>query len=610
MQVLIEEGGAFKVAKVMSEAASSLQVEFLSGKRSKIKANHVLLRFENPVPELLDKAKAMADTFDIAFMWECCGEDEFTFGEFATDYFGREPTVLESTAIAMCLHSAPIYFNRKGKGKYKAATPDILKAALAGLEKKRLIQAQITEYAKALCAYTLPEGIAKRLDMLLYAPDKNAIEYKAVDQAASQHHLSHLKLLEKAGAIPSTHDYHLGAFLREYFPKGEAFPNTDFISEWPDLPVADVQAFSIDDSTTTEIDDAFSFAKQDDGLTKVGIHIAAPALGVLPDTPLDQEVLKRMSTVYMPGHKITMMPEAVCQAFSLDEGQTRPALSLYLYVNDAYEIVQRDTKLELVTVKDNLRHDDLEPYFNEDTLDEDSGHAYWQTCLFLYRLADVLEKGRGKHDPNRPAQIDYSFYVNDGIVKIVGRRRGAPMDKLVAELMIEANQHWGGLLAKHSVPGLYRIKNGGKVFMGTEAEPHEGLGVKQYAWSTSPLRRAVDLINQRQIIAVVNNAEPDYSTSQNQLMPIAKQFELTYSAYAEFQSRMERYWCCQYLVQEKLETIEAIVWRENLVNLEGMHFITKVPNLPELSSGTRVQLKIGKIDLLMIELECRYEVTL
>lgn len=610
MQVLIEEGGAFKVAKVMSEAASSLQVEFLSGKRSKIKANHVLLRFENPVPNLLDEAKAMAETFDIDFMWECCGEGEFTFGEFAADYFGREPSVLESTAIAMRLHSAPIYFNRKGKGKYKAATEEILKAALVGLEKKRIIQEQIAAYAAELTASKLPEGIAARLDMLLYAPDKNAIEYKAVDQAANETNLSHLKLLQKVGAIPSAHDYHLGAFLREYFPKGEAFPSADFVSEWPDLPIVDAQAFSIDDSTTTEIDDAFSFAKQDDGLTKVGIHIAAPALGVWPDTPLDQEMLKRMSTVYMPGHKITMMPEAVGQAFSLDQGQTRPALSLYLYVNDDYEIVQRDTKLELITIKDNLRHDDFEPYFNEETLEADSGHEYWQPCLFLFRLAETLEKTRGKFDPNRPPQIDYNFYVNDGIVKIVGRRRGAPMDKLVAELMIEANQHWGGLLAKHSVPGLYRVKNGGKVYMGTEAEQHEGLGVKQYAWSTSPLRRAVDLINQRQIISVVNNAEPDYTTSQNQLMPIAKQFELTYAAYADFQTRMERYWCCQYLVQEKLEAIEAIVWRENLVNLEGMHFITKVPNLPELAPGTRVRLKISKIDLLLIELECRYEATL
>lgn len=607
MQVLIEEGGAFKVAKVMSEAANSLQVEFLSGKRSKIKANHVLLRFDAETSDLLEQAKILSETFDIDFMWECCGEDEFTFLAFAEDYFGHSPSVLESTAIVMRLHSAPIYFNRKGKGKYKAATAEVLKAALAGLEKKRLIQEKIDAYVAELSAFNYPDGIAQQLDMLLYAPDKNAIEYKALEAAANQTHLSQLKLLEKIGAVPSAHDYHIGAFLREYFSKGEAFPEQTVDADFSQLPVADVKAFSIDDSTTTEIDDAFSLEEPSDGLTRVGIHIAAPALGVLPETPLDQEVMKRLSTVYMPGHKITMLPDSVVRVFSLDEGTTKPALSLYLYVDQEYNIVRRDTKLEQITVKDNLRHDDFEPFFNEETLEEDSGHAYWKTCLFLYELADSLEKARGKHDPNRPPQIDYNFYVEDGVVSIVGRKRGAPMDKLVAELMIEANQHWGGLLATHSVQGLYRVKNGGKVMMTTAVEPHEGLGVKQYAWSTSPLRRSVDLINQRQIIAVVENAEPSYQSNNDQLTQLAKQFELTHAAYNEFQTRMERYWCCQYLVQEKLETVEATVWRENLVNLADMHFITKVPGLPELKSGSRVLLQIKKIDLLLIDLECKFE---
>ncbi len=608
MYVLTEEGGAFKVAKVMSEAASSMQVEFLSGKRSKLKANHVLLRFEKAIPDLIEQAKAMAESFDIDFMWECCGEGEFTFAEFAADYFGHEPTVLENTAIAMRLHSAPIYFNRKGKGKYKAATAEVLKAALAGLEKKRLIQEKIDTYIIALSAFELPEGIQKQLDMLLYAPDKNAPEYKALDEAAHQTHLSHLKLLEKVGAIPSAHDYHLGAFLREFFPKGEAFPDGELVNDFEHLPLADVKAFSIDDSTTTEIDDAFSFAVLEDGLTRIGIHIAAPALGVLPDSALNTEMLKRMSTVYMPGHKITMMPESVVKVFSLDEGQTRPALSLYLDVNDDFEIVRRDTKLERITIGDNLRHDDLEPYFNAETLEADSGHAYWQPCLFLFRLAESLEKGRGKYDSSRLPQTDYNFYVNDGIVKIVGRQRGAPMDKLVAELMIEANQHWGGLLATHSVPGLYRVKNGGKVFMTTVAEPHEGLGVKQYAWSTSPLRRAVDMINQRQLIAVLTNAKPFHSAQNDELMQTAKQFEMTYNAYGEFQMRMERYWCCQYLIQEGIEQVQATVWRENLVRLEGMHFITKVPSLPELKAGTEVSLKIYHIDLLLINVDCKFDV--
>jgi len=140
MNVFFEEDGTFKVASIMTETQGALQIESASGKRSKLKANHVLLRFELPTAGFLEAANTEADSLDIDFLWECCNEglfgaDEFGFETFAADYYGRKPTPIESAAIAIKLHSAPVYFNRKGKGKYKAAPAEILKAALAGLEK-------------------------------------------------------------------------------------------------------------------------------------------------------------------------------------------------------------------------------------------------------------------------------------------------------------------------------------------------------------------------------------------------------------------------------------------------------------------------------------------
>jgi exoribonuclease-2 len=370
--------------------------------------------------------------------------------------------------------------------------------------------------------------------------------------------------------------------------------------------LAEVEAFSIDDTTTTEIDDAFSIKTLADGSTQVGIHIAAPALGIAVDSPLDVEIMKRLSTVYMPGNKITMLPEDAIRPYSLDAGEIKPVLSLYLKVQPDLTISQRDTKVERIRIADNLRHDTLEPYFNEETLAADSGHPYWGKLLFLFNLAESLEKARGKHDPNRPIQIDYNFYVNAGRVSIVGRRRGAPMDKLVAELMIEANNQWGALLAAHEVPGLYRAQTGGKVFMTTKAEPHQGLGVAQYAWSTSPLRRAVDLINQRQLISTVLNSEPPYTSNNDVLLGHMRNFELAHQAYNEFQTRMERYWCLQYLIQEAIENVHGFVWRDNLVRLDDMPYITKVYGLPELKAGTRVSLQIQEVDTLQMELRTKF----
>lgn len=615
MNVFFEEDGSFKVASIMTETQGSMQIESASGKRSKVKTSNVLMRFETPLAGFMDAANAEADTLDVDFLWECCTEPdfggEFGFEAFAQEYYGRKPTPKEAAAIAIKLHSAPVYFNRKGKGRYKAAPAEILKAALAGLEKKRLLAEKMAGFVAQLKSHAMPDELIQKLDMLLYEPDKNSFEYKTLDTAASDLHLSHLKLLQACGAIPSAHDFHLGAFLREYFAKGTGFASEEVAPIPADLPLAEAEAFSIDDSTTTEIDDAFSIVQLADGVTRVGIHIAAPALGIAVDSPLDKEVMQRLSTVYMPGNKITMLPEAAIRPFSLDAGQVKPVLSLYLHVNADLVITQRDSKVELIKIVDNLRHDSLEPFFNETTLEADSGHPYWAKLLYLFHLAESLEKARGKYDPTKPAQIDHNFYVVDGKVSIVSRRRGAPMDKLVAELMIEANNQWGALLAAHEVPGLYRAQTGGKVYMTTKAEPHQGLGVAQYAWSTSPLRRAVDLINQRQIMSVVQNTAPTYLPNSDALTTHMRNFEMTYHAYSDFQTRMERYWCLQYLIQEGFlqegkQEVHATVWRENLVRLDSPPYMTKVYGLPELKPGTRVNLHVQEVDTLLMELRTKF----
>lgn len=610
MNVFYEEEGSFKVASVMSENPGSLQVEAISGKRSKIKTANVLLRFEGALAGFMDQAQAEAETLAADFLWECCGEPEFGFDELAKEYYGHIPNPVEAAATAISLHAAPMYFYRKGKGRYKAAPEESLKAALAAQERKRLQAEKVAEYVEQLKAHKLPAEFGNKLDMLFYDPDKNSLEWKALDEAVSATGLSHLKLLEACGAVPSAHDYHFGAFLREYFPQGMHFEAHEAISVPDSLDQSDAVAFSIDDATTTEIDDAFSVQALENGNTRIGIHIAAPAIGITPGSELDSIALKRLSTVYMPGNKITMLPEMAITPFSLHAGEWRPALSLYLEVDPELAIVNSASRLEAVKIADNLRHDALEPHFNEENWQTPNDHPYWQRLNLLHRLAESLEKGRGKADPNRTPQVDYNFYVENGVVRITERKRGSPMDKLVAELMIHANAYWGGILAEHDIPGIYRAQMGGKVYMTVNAEPHQGLGVAQYAWSTSPLRRAVDLINQRQMLALLQGTEPAYSKNSDAMTTAMREFDLTYNAYNEFQTRMERYWCLQYLRQQNVQEIAATVWRENLVRLDGMPYITKVHSLPELAPGARVLLEVKRIDPLLMELDCRYKTTL
>ncbi len=619
MFVLFEESGAFKAGTILADKDASLQVETSHGKRVKLKSSHVLLEFREPAPaELLDRAEADAEALDADFLWEVCGDDEFSFTELAADYFGHAPSAVEAAALLLRLHSAPIYFHRKGRGRFRKAPSDILKAALAGLEKKRQ-QAEAMEHMRAeLVAGRLPPELAGMVPQLLYRPDRNRLEAKALEAACVDSGLSAARLLLKCGALASTYDFHFNRFLFDQFPDGVGFSHYELPATEPDLPLAEVAAFSIDDATTTEIDDAFSVTPREGGGWRVGIHIAAPALGFERGSTLDAIARQRLSTVYMPGNKITMLPDAVVERYTLAAGRDCPAVSLYLDVSPALAITGHESRVERVPIVANLRHHDLEPVFNERSLEQGLPEFAWSRELkLLWDLATVLEAGRGKASTAQ-AQTDFSFYVDwqtatadgPGYVTISQRQRGSPLDKLVAELMILANSTWGRLLDQAGVPGIYRVQNGGKVRMSTAAEPHDALGVDCYAWSSSPLRRYVDLVNQWQIVAVLRDGPPPFAPRSADLFAAMRDFDLTYSAYAEFQRHMERYWSIRWLRQRGAETAEARVLRDNVVRFEQLPLVIKVPSLPLQLPGARVLLAITGSDLIDVDVAARHVETL
>ena len=606
MHVFFEDDGAFKAGTVLADNDTSLQVETASGKRMKIKAANVLLRFADPAPgALLAEAQALAEDMDPAFLWEASGGGEFAFVDLATEYFGRVPRAGEAASLAFCLHGSPMYFYKKGKGRYKAAPPEALKAALAAGERKRREAEEVALLAAELLAGRLPQAIRDHLPMLLYRPDKQAMATRAVAAACETAHTNALALLASCGAIPSTHDYHFNRFLSEAFPRGTAFPDYGTVPDAPALPLARVEAFSIDDATTTEIDDAFSVRALANGNVEIGIHIAVPALAILRGSALDAIARDRLSTVYMPGCKITMLPDEAIGRFTLAAGAPRPALSLYVETTPDGTPLRQATRLELVPVEANLRLDTV----GEDFVAAASpGDPRWTDELrALWRLAEKLEAARGKPDVPR---LDYTFLVDwdaadDGRVAIVPRPRGSPLDKLIAELMIHVNSTWGKLLHEANAPGLYRTQQAGKVKMSTKPEPHQGLGVAHYLWASSPLRRYSDLVNQRQLIAAVAGDALPYVEGDAELFAVLGAFEVTYAQYAEFQSRMEHYWCLRWLEQERLSEATASVVRDNLVRFDALPLYVRVADLPA-AAAPRVRLGIGAVDLLAATVEVHY----
>lgn len=624
MNVFYEEDGGFKAGNVLADQGASLQVESATGKRSKVKSAHVLFDFRDPDPAtLMRDAQALADGIDLAFLWECAPQAEFSFKDLALDYYGHQASPTESAALVTRLHSAPMYFYRKGRGQYRAAPPDALKAALAGVERKQREAVAQAEYVETLVAGHLPEAFRGRMRELLFQPDRNKIEFKAIAEACKQLGTTPDRLMLSTGGVASAFDLHRDRFVYDQFPRGTGFPEVE-IPAIGDLPEAAVAAFSIDDSATTEIDDALSVTAIDpvDGSRawRIGVHIAAPGLAIRPGDAIDAIARDRYSTVYSPGEKITMLPDPVVAAFTLDAGSARPALSLYVdAVEDAagaWRVVASDSRIERVPIAENLRHDRLDDVVTEAALDAgDVDMPRKDEIAVLWRFANGLHAQRQEARvaaglrPEGAQRADYSFRVErdaEGreVVAITERRRGAPLDRIVAELMILANSTWGKLLADRRVPGIYRAQSGafgpaGRVRMVTHPAPHVGLGVAQYAWSTSPLRRYVDLVNQWQIAACIAGTTAPFVPKDAQLFAIVSGFDAAYAAYADYQSRMERYWCLRWLAQEGVTTADArATGREDHAVLFDIPLLVKVAGLDGagVARGQRIEIGIADTD--------------
>ncbi|MBH1964960.1 MAG: RNB domain-containing ribonuclease [Comamonadaceae bacterium] len=632
MFVLFDEAGKFLAGKVLSETEASAQVELDSGKRLKVKSANQLLRFEKPAPAaLMAEASLLAAEVELPLAWEFAPEEEFGFAQLASEYFGDAPSLVQQAGMLMALQEAPHYFRRAGKGRFRRAAAEIVAQALAAIEKKKQIAAQIEAWAAELGEGRCPEPIREQLYKILFKPDKNAPEYKAVVEASRATRAAPLALLQKAGAIESAYQFHWQRFLFDNFPKGTGFPPLEAPIIEEELPLATVQAYSIDDSQTTEIDDALSLQGLGTGTVILGIHIAAPALALQPGDALDQIGRNRLSTVYMPGYKITMLPDEVVQTYTLSEGRAVPAVSLYVTLDEAtFEIKGSETRLERVPIAANLRHDQLDHLITQEWLTQTDAPndpeslalpIQREALAFLFALAKNLkarrEQVRGKPETfNRP---DYNFRLigNDGNiptgqekVQITTRQRGAPLDLMVAELMILANSTWGQWLASLGVPAIYRsqasLAPGVKVRMGAKALPHAGIGVPSYAWSTSPLRRYVDLANQWQIIAAARHGQTaalaaPFKPKDAQLFAIISAFDAAYSAYNAHQSSMERFWTLHYLRQQGVTELTASLLREQaggawLARADELPLVFTVMGAQGLPRGTQVKVKLGAID--------------
>ena len=674
MYCFFEDAGQYRAGRILTKADTSLQLELGSGRRVKIKQAACLLEFSGPEPEaFLAQAQSQAEALDPDFLWQCAPQDDFSFSDFAQEVYGAGASVLEQASLALALHAAPMYFYRRGKGVFRPAPLESLQAALAGAERKRLAAEAQAQMEQTIIEGTepLPPEIASQALTLLIRPDKQSLPYKALESAAHQLQTSPARLLLARGALPSAYALHRARFLSEALahPHATAPEGLDLTALaqrkaalLDSLPQAAAPAFSIDDADTFEVDDAFSLvplypeasganeAGQAQSGWRVGIHIAAPGLLMEPASALAQWARDRASTVYFPGEKITMLPPEAIALASLDAGQRVPVVSLYIDFSLSGQRLRQTSLVETIQIAQNIRHGAWEDLFQtmadaRQAIGQTSGflapHALadsppsglpWEGLLPLYQLAFSLRKAReavrGKPEPT--GRTDFQLTVrwqDDPQARLLGlgepeiglRRRGSALDILVSEFMIATNVAWGEALALAQLPGIYRCQTMGRVRMQTSPGPHQGLGVSHYAWSTSPLRRYSDLINQWQLLAVLGQRRPVFRQADATLFADLAHFDACYDRYAEFQTQMERYWSIRWLGQQAGLTTEswvrapdqppmveqAVAGREGNFRLRRAPAQVRLTDWAHLAPGTEVALELLSADALEIQIAAR-----
>ena len=656
MYALFEDSGKLHSGRILSQAQASAQIELDTGKRLKVKDAAVLLKFESPEPSvLLSQANSTAKEVDLQIAWEFAPSEEFSFQDLSIEYFSATPSLSEQVAMLLTLQGAPHYFRRAGKGRFKKASAEVIEQALVAIERKKEAAAQLDAWATQLASGVCPQPVLQDIYKILFKPDKNSAAYKCLVEAAKRSQAPAIEVLKRAGAIASAYEFHWQRFLFDHFPKGIAFPTqtpepepAHIKSLTESLPLSVAKAYSIDDSHTTEIDDALSVQGLGTESVTVGVHIAAPALWIKTQDPVDLIARARLSTVYMPGAKITMLPKSIIEHFTLTEGRACPALSLYVTFDaKTLTVLNTQTKVERVYIERNLRHDQLDQIVTTQWLnaeptnaggEEDEQAAYLPKAelSFLHRLALHLKAARevvrGKPENfNRP---DFNFLIDrsdedlntgaalkgDEPVRLVPRHRGAPLDLIVAEAMILANSTWGKLMADLGVPGIYRsqasMAPGIKVRMGTRALPHAGIGVPCYAWSTSPLRRYTDLVNQWQICACAEHGATaalvaPFKPKDTDLLVIIASFDSTYSAYNAYQSSMERYWTLKYLEQQRIEELTVGIFKTYpgtppLARADTLPLVLSINGAPELQRGSLVRVRLSGIDLMTLDIKADF----
>jgi len=600
-----------------------------SGKRGDLSRQEWL----NLLQETNQRRESYKQDIDLTEVWELLVEEDKALpGAEMAELWFASATPDQVAAMGRALHEDRFLFKHKD-GLWVPNPPEVVEALQDKArreEEEQREQADAAQWLKAVWEGNrvpdspLRDRLVERLRSVAVwgqdSPEYNRVK-SYLEKAKLPLDHTPFKLLVRLGVFSEDENldlYRLETPLAFSGPAKAAAAGLKLAA--PPDPYADIRTdltyldcFTIDGERTRDLDDALSLEILPTGY-RLGVHIADVATLVAADSALDQEARERGTSVYLPETRLPMLPEDISEdTLSLVAEQERQALSFLLLLNPDGEVQDWEIRPSLIRVRRRLSYGEADQLLAR-------GH---DTITFLSRLAERLKARRldqGGYELKLP-EVWVSFDPQ-GRVQVTVEDQETPSHQLVAEAMVLANWAAATFLAERGTPALYRTqpepreaidrdapktllelwqdrRKLSRVIMDLAPQPHWGLGLPQYTFATSPIRRYLDLVIHRQILSALKAGPPFYSPAE--LEQIAAVIDPAMRRAGLLKTRRLRYWLLKYLAGKTGQKFEALVvevlpHRSRLL-LPGLllEIPFTAPATLRLKPGDHVQVRLDKV---------------
>jgi exoribonuclease-2 len=410
------------------------------------------------------------------------------------------------------------------------------------------------------------------------------------------------EILDHLGASPPGPRFVLIGGLRTTF-SDEALSEARTVSPPSRPTLSDPHVtVTIDDDETVEIDDAIGGERRGDGGFRVWVHIALLADFIARGSAMDREAAARGTTVYLPEASVRMVPDAISTAAaSLKAGTTRHVLTTAAEFTAEGELEHYAIYAEQVPITARLTYEQADRMLAGGA---DNGGPEAAALTALAELAGRLRERRRRAGAFLVQRREHKVTVRDGEIQITVIDPASVSRELVAELMVLSNHLAGRSAAERGIPMIYRVQpNGGddglmqRPRLSLYPEFHAGVGLACYVQVSSPIRRYVDLVLQRQLLALLVG-EQGCAYQREELMNVLAAAENVEAEGRDLERRARRYWTLRYL-QSGLgdRPLSAIVTRDGGgAELEAYGVRGALRGAPNLAPNTRIAVRVARVD--------------